>query len=560
MIRKTTEYKRGASRMRQYETFEVTLKGPELTESDNQAQADVTGVFSLRGKETRVKGFYDGSGIYKVRFLPEEAGICSYKISGTVSAAGTEECLPAENRHGKVKTEGTHFIYEDGSAFYPFGTTVYALAHQDDKTVEQTLATLSKAPFNKIRMCVFPKHYDFNQNEPPYFAFEKKKECRGVPETEMMQTDVWDAAHPSFSFWHRFEDILKRISELGIETDLILFHPYDRWGFSKLPMEDNLMYLDYLLRRLSAFPQIWWSLANEYDLMEAREPEDWVKFADFITENDSFHHLMSIHHCLVPYDFSNPDLSHSCIQSRTVSMAGRLIRKYGKPCIFDEMCYEGNIMYSWGNISAREMTDRFWCVCASGAYGTHGETFLSDDDVLWWAKGGVLKGESPLRIGWLKNLLYSLPGALESEANAFETIDFMEKSGRLTEDILASVPEGARHFIRTFTKMNQTERQRFFDFNPSYSAHVKDRVFLYYFSKECPAETVISLPLAGHYRVEALDAWNMTRVLLMEKADVQKADGFNPFGSTSAEEPMGTCKIKLPGREYMAVLAVKIEE
>ena len=24
-----------------------------------------------------------------------------------------------------------------------------------------------------------------------------------------------------------------------------------------------------------------------------------------------------------------------------------------------------------------------------------GETYLSDDDVLWWAKGGKLKGKSP---------------------------------------------------------------------------------------------------------------------------------------------------------------------
>ena len=36
-----------------------------------------------------------------------------------------------------------------------------------------------------------------------------------------------------FIFWHRFEDILKRIMNLGIEVDLILFHPYDCWGFFK---------------------------------------------------------------------------------------------------------------------------------------------------------------------------------------------------------------------------------------------------------------------------------------------------------------------------------------
>ena len=35
-----------------------------------------------------------------------------------------------------------------------------------DAVQEQTLETLKKAPFNKIRMCVFPKDYAYNENEP----------------------------------------------------------------------------------------------------------------------------------------------------------------------------------------------------------------------------------------------------------------------------------------------------------------------------------------------------------------------------------------------------------
>ena len=42
-----------------------------------------------------------------------------------------------------------------------------------------------------------------------------------------------------------------------------------------------------------------------------------------------------------------------------------------------------------------------------------GETYLSDDDVLWWAKGGKLKGKSPEGIAFLREVMESLPGALE---------------------------------------------------------------------------------------------------------------------------------------------------
>ena len=37
---------------------------------------------------------------------------------------------------------------------------------------EQTLQTLANAPFNKLRMCIFPKDYAYNKNEPVYYPFE----------------------------------------------------------------------------------------------------------------------------------------------------------------------------------------------------------------------------------------------------------------------------------------------------------------------------------------------------------------------------------------------------
>ena len=33
--------------------------------------------------------------------------------------------------HGIVRAVDTHFEYEDGTIYYPFGTTVYALLYQE---------------------------------------------------------------------------------------------------------------------------------------------------------------------------------------------------------------------------------------------------------------------------------------------------------------------------------------------------------------------------------------------------------------------------------------------
>lgn len=90
--------------------------------------------------------------------------------------------------------------------------------------------------------------------------------------------------------------------------------------------------------------------------------------------------------------------------------------QYGKPVIYDECRYEGDVPQGWGNITAEEMVQRFWAGTVSGCYVGHGETYKHREDLLWWAKGGVLRGESPLRIAFLKDFM-------ETSAPAFDTLE-----------------------------------------------------------------------------------------------------------------------------------------
>ena len=53
--------------------------------------------------------------------------------------------------------------------------------------------------------------------------------------------------------------------------------------------------------------------------------------------------------------------------------------------INDEPEYEGNIWPSWGNITAQELTHRFWITVMRGGYAGHGETYADPDDLIWWA-------------------------------------------------------------------------------------------------------------------------------------------------------------------------------
>jgi Domain of unknown function (DUF5605) len=82
---------------------------------------------------------------------------------------------------------------------------------------------------------------------------------------------------------------------------------------------------------------------------------------------------------------------------------------YGKPIINDELEYEGNIPFPWGNISADEEVHRFWIMVVNGGYAGHGETYMHPQDILWWSKGGVLHGDSWRGIAFLREIISDIP-------------------------------------------------------------------------------------------------------------------------------------------------------
>ena len=324
---------------------------------------------------------------------------------------------------------------------------------------------------------------------------------------------------------------------MGIQVDLILFHPYDRWGFAAMPREDNLRYLGYLLRRLAAKPYIWWSLANEYDLcLDNKTLRDWKEIEGFVARNDPFRHLLSNHNCMRFWDFSGPCTTHVCLQTKALTEIPRWIHRWNKPVVIDECCYEGNLPHFWGSISGREMTRRFWRCFASGAYCTHGETFLDENEVLWWSKGGRLRGESPERIAFLRRIAESLPGPLEPMGEGLSGLQ--EFSDEQLDDAVSRAPEDFRKFLVSIRMMEPLDRALHLAGEHIWSAHCGEQAFLWFLDLQCCGMRVLNLPDTGYYRVELIDTWEMTRTVLCGSA-------------------RGITRITLPGREGLAVLATE---
>jgi hypothetical protein len=322
---------------------------------------------------------------------------------------------------------------------------------------EQTMATLDSAPFNKVRMCVFPKDYIYNKNEPVYYPFAR---------SETGDTD-WERFDPAF-----FRHLEKRVEDLmllGVEADIIVFHPYDRWGYSKMSAKCDFRYLRYLVARLAPFRNVWWSMANEYDfLLETKPMAQWDLFFRLVRKNDPYGHPCSIHNGdpNMNYDHTRPWVSHVCVQNWDVKRAKEWRKEYGKPIIDDECEYEGDIPLPWGNITAQELVHRFWIMVANGCYAGHGETYIHPEDVLWWSKGGVLYGQSWQRIGFLRKIMEEGPGPLEPIEDAW---------------VWTRVSGGKRGNYR-----------------------------LFYFGEHQPTGWAFGLPEGMRYEADVIDTWEMT--------------------------------------------------
>ena len=286
--------------------LDIPMRGP--AEGNPFTDVRLSASFRHNGRRSEVGGFYDGQGVYRIRFMPDAEGEWTYTTHSDHSQldgrTGAIVCTQASaGNHGPVGVRRQYpFAYADGTPYIPVGTTCYAWTHQGDALEAQTLETLRAAPFNKLRMCVFPKHYDYNHNEPPLYPFEGSRESG------------WDFNRFNPAFFRHLEQRIAELNALGIQADLILLHPYDNWGFASMGAENDDRYLRYVVTRLSAFPNVWWSMANEFDFMKNRDMADWDRYFKIVQESDPYEHLRSIHNGRIFYDHGKPWVTHCSVQ------------------------------------------------------------------------------------------------------------------------------------------------------------------------------------------------------------------------------------------------------
>ncbi|MGC9348167.1 MAG: DUF5060 domain-containing protein [Anaerolineae bacterium] len=277
------------------------------------ADVELDAVFTApSGRQVAIPGFYDGDGVWRVRFNPGEVGrwsyeICSRPADPELTAEGSFEVTPRETRGFLQCTPGDAwgFRFESGEAAFLLGDTTYNLfgmAHAAEPSaqgdVEEFLRRRAKQGFGllRVRLQVSPFH-----GPRGYSAWQKSRTWPWGGSEQAPQLDRFN-----LDYFQTVDRVMRLVEDLGLGLEMIM----EAWGF-EFPFNNRAVFvpewedlwLRYLIARYDAFRAVYvWTLLNEYeyypdgDWRYSRLADRWaLRRARWVKDLAQHGHVVAVH-------------------------------------------------------------------------------------------------------------------------------------------------------------------------------------------------------------------------------------------------------------------------
>ncbi len=187
------------------------------------------------GRKKTVRGFWDGGKEFKIRFTPTAEGQWTYTTrsadAGLGGKSGSFRCTaPRSGSHGFLRRDETyryHFAWDDGTRYFLCGNTYYGLLDRGEKDWKQTIDGTKSRGMNKIR-------------------FHGPRDGKEGVTLERLR---------------KLDQVVRYMGAQGIVADLLVF---SSGSFQETEAEDE-DYLRYILARYAAYPNVAWTLVNEWN-------------------------------------------------------------------------------------------------------------------------------------------------------------------------------------------------------------------------------------------------------------------------------------------------------
>jgi len=261
-----------------YATYELGLV---TTSSYTNPFKDVTFSWSLRaaggGEAISQSGFYDGDGVFKVRFTPTAAGTHTFattsndadldNITGSFEAQDT-------GRKGFVRVKDSHYFeFDSGSEHVPLADTLANLLNASTNDYESLIDHDKATGLNTVRLILFNAANDINYRT---WAFGGTMD---TPDYETYNVELF----------RKLDYIIAYLEAQEMLAEVILLSGNDSY-IDKAKLQD---YLTYAMKRLSAYANVTLTIAIDYK--SGFSDTDIDDFAQTIENNDSVNnHILTV--------------------------------------------------------------------------------------------------------------------------------------------------------------------------------------------------------------------------------------------------------------------------
>jgi CubicO group peptidase (beta-lactamase class C family) len=353
----------------------------------NPFDVELAGEFTGPGDERlRVPGFYDGGGVWMIRFSPTRQGDWRMRtISSLKALDGKTEsgiwCGPNHNPeiHGGLRVDAAfphHFIYEDGARYFLLGYEADWLWGADmldpqRKVMHRLIDQMAARGFNHVMVNVYAhdtrwapgKSCAWDYGPPALFAWEGTNEDP-------------DHARLNPKFFQVYDGMMEALRDKGIVAHIMLKVYNKKVNWPAPHSRDEERYFRYVVARYQAFPNVVWDFSKE----SYYEKDDILQshLIDLIRATDAYHRLTTAHDDDVytwdPILSRNLDFRTDQQHTDWPQMIAfdRAMRNY--PVLNSEFGYEKGVedlpthahKDSW-----EEQLRRAWLIYMAGGYGVY---------------------------------------------------------------------------------------------------------------------------------------------------------------------------------------------
>ena len=374
---------RAAVTIEQYHTHDFEFRAQV---DGNPFEVELTGIFTgPAGAQLRVPGFYDGGGVWKIRFSPTRLGAWELRTQSPVAALSGQSksirCVANRNPaiHGGLRIDPAypyHFVHEDGTRYFLMGYEcdwLWALVMREPSgaAMRAFIDQLAARGFNHLITNVYAHDTTWSPGRQNQWDY-------GPPELFAWEGTNERPDHSRFNpaFFRLYDRMMEYLRDKGIVAHLMLkvYNKLVNWpaGGSR----DEARYFHYIVARYQAFSNVVWDFSKEayYEKDNGLQK----RLIDLVRATDAYRRLTTVHDDDA-YDWdpalnSNLDFSSDQQHSHWAEVVAFDRALCKRPVVNVEFGYERGVddlptyrvMQGW-----REVLRRAWLIYLAGGYGAY---------------------------------------------------------------------------------------------------------------------------------------------------------------------------------------------